>query len=574
MGLLNSALQIGRSAILGYQGALHVVGNNISSAGSPDYTRLSPQLDPVTGRLIAGALQPGSGVALTAIQRNIDEALEGRLRLAVGQVASASTQETVLAQVENMFDDLMGTGLGAQLSEFFSAFEELQNTPEEPAIRDLAINRGAMLAEAVRNLRERLAQLSEDIDKQITGLVTVADGFAREIATLNQEIARAEGGRRGQATALRDQRDGLLRNLSEIFDVTVREQPNGTINVYIGSEALIQGASVRGLVAVRDVNGETIRTSVRFAGTNQEVTARGGKLEGLILARDRSTQIAALDELAAAIIVDVNRIHADGQGMVGFKSVTGAYDVLNTDVPLDSNDAGLPFLPDRGSFYITVADDETGTPVAYRIDILADGTDAGTTLESLVEAINDQAAGVSASITSDQRLNITAADGFSFTFGHDGQEVRPDTSGVLAALGINTFFTGTDARNIAVSDVVVSQPSLLSAASVFLDGDGSTAGRIAALDTTVSSRLRNVSIGGFYRTITNSVAMESSKTRNDTEATSSVLSALQAQRENISGVNLDEEAISLVKFQRSFQGAARFITVVDELLAQLVNMIR
>ena len=84
MGLLNSALQIGRSALLGYEGALQVVGSNISSAGSADYTRLSPQLDPLQGNLITGDLQPGAGVALTAIQRNIDEALEGRVRLAIG----------------------------------------------------------------------------------------------------------------------------------------------------------------------------------------------------------------------------------------------------------------------------------------------------------------------------------------------------------------------------------------------------------------------------------------------------------------------------------------------------------
>ena len=84
MGLLNSALQIGRSALLSYQGALQVVGNNISSAAAPGYTRLSPQLDPLQGVPMAGDLQPGAGVAMSAIQRNIDESLEARIRLAIG----------------------------------------------------------------------------------------------------------------------------------------------------------------------------------------------------------------------------------------------------------------------------------------------------------------------------------------------------------------------------------------------------------------------------------------------------------------------------------------------------------
>src|SRR3989304_1855965 len=105
MGLLNSALQIGRSALMSYQGALQTVGSNISSAGSPDYARLAPQLDPIQGSLVANDLQPGAGVALTDIQRYIDDALEGRLRLAIGGQQSAAARQTTLAQVESFFDD-------------------------------------------------------------------------------------------------------------------------------------------------------------------------------------------------------------------------------------------------------------------------------------------------------------------------------------------------------------------------------------------------------------------------------------------------------------------------------------
>lgn len=282
MGLLNSALQIGRSAILGYTGALQIVGNNISGVGSADYTRLTPQLDPIHGRLSGGELQPGAGVALTGIQRNIDEALEGRVRLAIGTEISLVTQQGTLARVESLFDDINGTGAGVRLSDFFTAFDDLQNTPENIGIRDLVINRGILLADSLRALRGQLTALAEDIDSQITAVASQADELAREIARLNEEIVRAEGGRTTQASALRDQRDGLLRDLSQLFDVTVREQPNGTVNVYIGSEALIQGSTVRGLIADQQIRGGVPRTTLRFADTNQEVFVRGGQLEGLI----------------------------------------------------------------------------------------------------------------------------------------------------------------------------------------------------------------------------------------------------------------------------------------------------
>jgi len=574
MGLLNSALQIGRSAILSYEGALNVVGNNISSAGNPNHTRVSPLLDSLQGTPITGDLQPGAGVALHNIQRNIDEALESRVRLAIGAQASATTQEGALARVEGLFNDLNQGGIGSQLTEFLHGFDELQNTPEDPAIRDLVISNGVNLAQSLRTLRNNLAGVAEDADKQIGEVVKQADQLVRDIAKLNSQISTDEAGRRGPAAGLRDQRDGLLRQLAELFDVTVREQPNGTINIYIGSEALVQGGSVRGLVAVRELTSQGPRTSVRFADTNQQVTVRGGQLEGLIASRDQHVQIDQVDELAAAVITEVNRIHADGQGLVGFNSLTSTADVLDTGAALNSSAAGLPVTPKNGSFFITVADDATRTPVSYRIDVKFDGANGPTTLDSLVADINANVQGVTASITTNNRLSLTAGDGFRFTFGYDGQDARGDTSGVLAALGVNTFFTGTDARNIAVNQTIQQQPSLIAAASSFLSGDGANAGRLAALDTDAVARLGDLSLPGFYRTVVNAVAVKTAAVRDESDARASVLTSLKTQRESISGVNLDEEAIALVKFERAFQGASRFIRVVDDLVTELITLIR
>ena len=553
---------------------MQVVGNNISSAGSPDYTRLSPDLNPLQGQLLTRDLQPGAGVALTAIQRNIDEALEDRIRQATGASASASTQEAAMAQIETLFDDLTGTGVMSRLTQFFGSFEELQNRPEDIAIRDLVITDGVQLAESLSQLRSQLVSFSGDVNDQIGALVSTADGLARDIGRLNNEIARAEGGRTGEATGLRDQRDALLRDLSELFDVSVREQPNGTTNVYVGNEALIQGGAVRGLTAVEQIVDGTVSTSVRFEDSNQQVTIRGGRLEGLMITRDQNAQIAKIDQLASALIADVNRIHADGQGLTAFTSVTGETDLLVTDAPLDADRAGLSVTPRNGSFYITVADDVTATPVSYRVDVDLDGTDAGTTLQSLVESINEQVTGVTASITGDNRLKFVADEGRTFTFGYDGQEARPDTSGVLAALGINTFFSGTDASNIAINGTLLEDPSKLAAAEVFLTGDGATAANIAALIGRPSETLGASSLSEFYRTIANNVAITGASVRENTEATGSVLASLSAQRESISGVNLDEEAIALVKYERAFQGASRFVRVVDDLLTELVSLVR
>ncbi len=191
MGLLNSSLQIGRSALLSYESALQTIGNNVGNVGNADYTRLVPQLDPIQGVPIAGGLQPGAGVALTGIQRNLDEALEARLRLAIGVRESAFTQQGAMVQVEVLFDNLNGTGVGSQITRFFQSFDELQNTPDNAAIRDLVVMNGVQLSESLRGLRGQLGAIGEDLDREIVAVVAQADEIAIQIARLNGQITTA-----------------------------------------------------------------------------------------------------------------------------------------------------------------------------------------------------------------------------------------------------------------------------------------------------------------------------------------------------------------------------------------------
>ncbi|MBI1827730.1 MAG: flagellar hook-associated protein FlgK [Planctomycetes bacterium] len=574
MGLLNSALQVGRSALLGYQAALQTIGSNISSAGSPDYTRLDPQMDPITGNLSTSDPAPGAGVALTDIQRDIDEGLEGRLRLAIGGNEAANSQQTALSQIETFFDETSGNGISSRLTSFWNQFEELQNTPEDLGIRDLTISNGVQLAQTLHGVRSQLAALGKDLDSQIKDIVKQADDLAKQIADLNSQITTQEAGHHGQATGLRDQRDAMLRKLSKLFDVTVREQANGSMNVYIGSETLIQDGISRGLTTASRSDGEFVRTSVQFADTRQDVAVGGGQLGGLVQARDQDAygRIASVDKLAAAVIAEVNAAHSNGQGIAGFKSVTGDFAVLSSTAALNSSAAGLANPPKGGSFYVTVMDDATHTPVAHRVDVSFGGT-ADTTLQSLADAINTNVTNVKASITSDNKLSLVADDGFSFTFGTDGQDARPDTSGVLAALGINTFFTGTNASNIDVAPELQAHHELLAAATTFVSGDGTNAASISNLSQTVSTRLGG-SIDAYAASMANDVAVSAAAANANADASSTVLNSLQAQKESISGVNLDEEAISLLKFQRSYQGAARYVTAVQDSLTELMGIIR
>ena len=232
------------------------------------------------------------------------------------------------------------------------------------------------------------------------------------------------------------------------------------------------------------------------------------------------------------------------------------------------------FPVQAGSFYITVVDDATQTPVASRIDVTFDAPDPVMTLDSLVALINAEVDGVTASVAAGNHLELIADDDSTFAFGHDGQVARPDTSGVLAALGINTLFTGEDATDIGVNDILVDQPFLLAAASTNHDGDGIIAGAIASLETEVGTTLGGVTIEEFYNKFVGSMAIASAAATDVADSAYTVLVSLQAQRESISGVNLDEEALSLLKFERAFQSVSRFVSVVDGLVRELISVIQ
>lgn len=572
MGLMNSALHIGRNALLGYQGALQVVGSNISGAGSADYTRLTPQLDSLPN-LGGVALQPGAGVALTDIRRNIDLALENRLRLSTAEVESLSKQQAALAEIETYFDDLDGTGIPTLLSDFFGGFEAVGSDPE--ADRGLVVRKGEELAGRLKALRGKLGELGEGLDSQIEDLAVVADDLAEQIAELNGRITVAEARSRGDASGLRDQRDALLRKLGELVDVTVREQPNGVMNVYIGSEALVQGGYARGLTTATQVVDGFRRTSVVFADSGTVVRPQGGQIAGLMQARDVQAfgRIQELDAFVQGLIQAVNRVHADGQGLSGFSSMTGTYGALATDAALNSASTGLPYPVQNGAFHVVVSD---GTRVGSRVHVVAvdlDGLNGDdTTLASLVERLNaiDH---LEATLTPDNRVSLTADAGFTFSFGHDGQRARSDTSGALAALGLNTFFDGTNAADIAVNGTVVGDAQKLAASTVFRSGQGDNAAALAQLLDTAGAGLNTPPVQARWDAMAGDVAVSAAAVNSALEGADGIRSSLQAQRESISGVSLDEEAIEMIKYERAFQGAARYVSVVDQLIDEVMNIV-
>lgn len=572
MSLTTSALQIGSSALISYQQALQLAGNNIANAGNPHFTRQTALFDPrVTGNV--GGLQIGTGVQISSIQRNISEALEARLRSAISDQSSAGARYTALARVETTLDGLGVTNLGTTLTDLFKSFSDLQNNPEDAAARGLVVQRGAAVSEAVKKQRLDLVNLREDLNTDVADFAKRADELAGQIADLNVQItsAQASGGD-AAAGGLKDQRGNLLQQLSQIVDIATKEQTTGSINVYVGSEPLVQGGISRGLTTTQESAGNGLTNAVvRFKDNNSQAVIRGGQIAGAIDARDNAAdvQLSRLNTLASAIIQEVNKRHASGQGLEGFTSLLGTYGVLDNNAALNSAAAGLDLKPQSGTFFIDAKDKSTGQSTRVQINIDLDGQNGNdTTLTSLAAQINAALPGkVTAVAQPDGRLNLTATSGLTFSF-------ADDRSNVLAGLGLNTFFTGKDASDIDVNALISDTPSLLAAATQGTPGDGSNAGLLAKVADAVSSLLGGVSLTDFHQASVSRSAVDSNSAKNSADATDTIFGSIQAQHESISGVNLDEEAVKLVAFQRAYQGAAKYLTTIDAMLQTLLSLVK
>ncbi|MCZ6683272.1 MAG: flagellar hook-associated protein FlgK [Planctomycetota bacterium] len=565
---ITSSLFIGRSALNAYQSALAVVGNNVANVATPGYTRLNPNLSSIPG-LPSPSGQVGLGVRLASVRRNANEALEARLRSAISDQSSAGAVRAGFLRIEAILDPLGDQDIGSLMSQFFNSAGALQNNPDNAAARGGLVNTASALAQKIRDQRVALLNQRTDLNREIEVIIGEADRIATNIASLNVQIASAEAGSAGQAGGLRDARNQLLSRLSEFFDVTVREQPGGSFSVYLGNESLVQSGLSRGLQASIETDADGLAIIVpRFKEDNGLVGPFSGEIAGLASARD--TQIGGLlkriDTLAIALIQEVNKIHASGQGLEGFTTLAGLTDVTDPALALSTANNGLSLIPKTGSFFIDVKNDATGAVDRYQINIDLDGIGVDSTLNSVAADITANTP-LTATVDANGRLTLTVPAGSSFTF-------ADDTSDFLAGAGLNVFFSGGDSSDIDVNSLVANNLNLVAAAQSGFSGDGSNATALELMENSAVAALNGSSLSEYYTSSIGEVAVNSSAAQSTAVAATIVFESLSAQRESISGVNLDEEAVSLIRYQRAFEGAARFMGVVDSMLQTLLTLIR
>ena len=582
MSGLGALLNIAGSALSAHKYGVEVTANNIANVDTPGYTRQTAQLQSTIPET-SGNLIMGRGVEIESVISATDQFVEKQLSDQKTNLAFYQEQNNYVERIEQLFSPSDSSGISSTLSAFWNSWQEVANNPSGTAERVVLADDAALLTESFNRLDQGLDAVTTDLDDALQAGVEDVNVLTREIAGLNQQILKAEAGG-ATAHTLRDQRNTKLGELAEYMEISTFETDDGSLTVMgAGGNDLVRGNHSFDLSIQND------RIMLAGSGTTQrDITdaVQNGKMGGWLDMRDNvvAGYQQDLDDLSHALIWQVNAQHSQGAGLSAFDAVTGTYGVENTDtVALADGASGLAFSDkidaSGGTGFKFWVYDDTGEVVPQSGQNYADiAIDSTTTLEDLVTALNGVDSNITASITNENTIEITGGNGYSFAFSED-------TSNVLAALGINTFFAGETAGDMAVNGTIQSDSTSIAAGYVQADGSvasgdntnamaiadlqstrtsiGTVQGRVGQLETTTEN---------YYYTMLSSMGTTFSGITSKMETSEVMVQQLSDMRESISGVSLDEEMVNLMSYQSAYASAAKLITTADEMMDTLLGI--
>ncbi|MFN5029783.1 MAG: flagellar hook-associated protein FlgK [Burkholderiales bacterium] len=538
-----SLLGVGSSGLAAAYAAINATSNNIANVNTPGYSRQNVVQTTMPGQFSSGGFF-GRGVTIESVRRAFDAQVNGQVQFSEAQSAEAATQSRLMRAVDELFatDDV---GMGNALDNFFSSMTQASSRPSDIASRAAVISSGLELASRLNQASSQVDEQGRNVDLGIRATVVQINSLAQKIGRLNDAISLARGS--GQTpNDLLDQRDEVVRQLNTQVGVSTLEQSDGSLNVFVSSgAALVVGntpASMsisfdptdpqKQLVGLSSANGATtINLQLSAASLN------GGALAGQMKFRDINLVDAKneLGRLATAIASTFNAIHAAGTNMNG--AAGQALFTLPAPVAMPS-----ALNTGTGAISVSVAAASGLKPSDYRIDYngsqytitrLQDGT------KSTTAALPVTLDGIAITLTG------TPAAGDSFQL----QPVRN------AAAGIKLAFS--DPRTLAFG---------LSNAS----GDNRNALALAAV-------AEQVTLGGLtFSQALGEISAKVGATARGLETSASIadklLTQARSEQSSVSGVNLDEEAAKLIRYQQAYQASAKVIATAQTLFQTLIDM--
>lgn len=613
----------GVSGLLAFQRALGTTGHNISNVNTEGYSRQRVELNarPPQG---TGSGFIGTGVEVATVARVYDGFLTAQVRAYTSTHSQLQEFYRLAGQVDNLLADPQA-GLTPGLQRFFNAVHGVANDPSSIPARQVMLGEGQALIDRFRYLGERLGNLGEGVNTQIRNSVNDINSYAQALADINRRIVQAQGTVSGQpANDLLDQRDALIARLAERVSVSTVAQDDGALNVFIGNgQTLVLGGNAYPLTATTDPYDPT-RLEISYGTANVSDQLVGGSLGATLDFRTRILDPARneLGRLATGLAFSFNAQQRAGLNL---------NDALGGDFFAAAAPAVRPRSSNTGSGSLGVTVSDGGALTAS--DYLARYDGANWTVTRLSDGFSQTGAGP----FSLDGLTVTPggapASGDSFLI----QPTQPGASGIALALndprliaaaapvrtraslgnsgsgaisagevlnatdpglfntvtlnfvsatqyqvnGAGPLIAYTSGANIDLNGWRVAVSGTPAAGDVFTIekntggvSDNRNALTLADLRTQLTLGNGSATYEGVYGELVGQVGAATRSADISRSAQQSLLAQANEARDGVSGVNLDEEAANLLRFQQAYQAAAQVIATADTVFQTLLTALR
>ena len=623
-------LGTGLSSLRALQRALDTTAHNIANVSTPGYSRQRVEFA-TRQPSVAGSSWIGNGVDVSQVRRIYDQFLTTQTRNSGANLARLDAFATQAERLDNMLGDTTN-GLSASLQAYTDALSEVSSTPGSIPARQVLLAEGRALAQRLQDYDNRLREMSADIDTRFAGEAREVSLLAQGIARLNGEITTATQNTGQPPNDLLDQRDRLIDEISSKVSVTTVTEGN-SVNVFIGNgQPLVLGVTPSEITTVTDPFDPertqfALNTPTGTVDISRAVT--GGTLGGLLDWRREMLEPSRneLGRIALAITNQVNAQHREGMDLTGalggdFFSVggvgvtdvtsnTGTAVVAATRTGVGAITAG-DYVLERTTTGFTLRRQDTGTPVTFTgtgtlaDPILADGMSivvgagAATGDQYIIHPTRDAVRGLAVAITDPARVAAAAPIRGSASTANGGTGTI-STGEVLNAANVNLLTTANIVFTSATQYTINGGPVQTYTPGSNIDANGwrvQISGAPVAGDTfTVRSNAgatgdnRNVfalsdalgagvleggtiSVASAVERLTADVGLQTRTAQVNRDAEAVVHEDDISARDSVSGVNLDEEAADMLRYQQAYQAAAQIIAIANSLFDSLMGAVR
>jgi flagellar hook-associated protein 1 FlgK len=625
---MSDMLSIGSSALLAYRTALDVVSQNIANANTAGYSRQRADLTNVAGPNLPN-LVVGDGVQVQTVQRLNDGFVQQQLVQDDSSYSRINTFQTYAAQADSLLSG-SSSGLAQPLQGFFSALGGLSANAGSSASRQALLAGAQSLATSFNTLQQQLQGLNDQVSGSLGATVTGINAAAAQLAQLNQRISQATAQSNGQPpNDLLDQRDQLLRTLGGAVGISSTINADGSANVFVGNgQALVLGNSANRLSVQADAYGQSQDIVLNTGSTKSVLTGQisGGTLGGLL---DTQRELLGpamnqLGQLAVSLASAVNAQHQQGMDQYGQmggalfniapplvsaasgNSGSAAVAATVTDASqLGSSDYVLKYdgsswsLTDRGSG-ASIALSGNGTAASpltgAGLSLVVSGTPAAGD-QYLVQPTRFAAGSLSVAITDPGRVAVAAPVQAVAGSGNTGSasiatpQVLDASNPALLSTAVIQFtsastysingsgsYTYTSGGNIDVDGLRLRISGTPAAGDSFTvranSGSSTDTSNAAALAGISSLKLLNQgsdTLGSANAALVSRTGATAQQAQAQLSAQTAIRNQAQTTRDSVSGVNLDEEASDMMRFQQAYQAAAQVISTSNSLFQSLMT---